>query len=141
LRDDGRIEARGRVPVLWGATHPPRRVERGDRSAQVRYELDLPPGEQIELAWALSAGQMAVHADALAHHAEALAEAHAYAHWLSTRLETGDPLLQSLFVAGLNLAVVMFKDFPGGFCGLVAGREYAHPQLSAAGIRRGPRFH
>jgi hypothetical protein len=127
VRADGQIEAQGRVPVFWAATHAPSSVKRRARSIQARYELDVPPGETVEVTWVLSARGPEANREALSHRAEALAEAKAYAHWLSSRLETGDPLLQSLFVAGLHLAVAMFKELPGDFAGLVAGREYAYP--------------
>jgi glycogen debranching enzyme len=81
----------------------------------------------MEVAWALGVGDGQEAADALARRTGALREAKAYAQWLSTRLETGDPLLQSMFVAGLNAAVAMFKEFPGDFAGLVAGAAYAYP--------------
>jgi len=40
-----------------------------------------------------------------------------------------DPLLRSLYVAGLNASYSMFKEFPGGFKGLMAGPDL---RLSAA---------
>jgi len=124
---NGRVEAKGEPSVFWGATHAPQQVTRRGRSVRLQYQIDLPPGEQVEVTWALSAGGPEAHAAALTRRAKALADAQAYARWLSTRLETGDPLLQSLFVAGLNAAVAMFKEFSGGFAGLVAGPDYAYP--------------
>lgn len=124
---DGRVEAQGKPSVFWGATRAPQQVTRRGRSVRLQYPIDLPPDEVVEVTFALNAGGPEVHAAALDRRTEALADARAYARWLSTRIETGNPLLQSMFVAGLNTAVAMFKEFPGGFAGLVAGPDYAYP--------------
>ncbi len=123
----GWIEARGGITVCWGATHVPQQVIRQGRRVFLQYPIDLPPERQIEMTWGLGAGGPEAHAAALARRAEALAEAQTYAQWLSTRLETGDRWLRSMFVAGLNTAIAMFKEFPGGFAGLLAGPDYAYP--------------
>ena len=57
----------------------------------------------------------------------ALKSANEYAAWLSNQVEIVDPLLHSLYVAGLNASHSMFKEFPGGYKGLVAGPDYAFP--------------
>jgi hypothetical protein len=57
----------------------------------------------------------------------ALADARAYAAWLSGCSEGEEPLLASLGAACLNAAVSCYKDFPGGFSGFLAGLYYAAP--------------
>jgi glycogen debranching enzyme len=57
----------------------------------------------------------------------ALESARSYAVWLGSLYKGDDILLKSIFVAGLNAAVSMFKEFPLGFHGLVAGPDYAYP--------------
>src|SRR5262249_29210756 len=114
----GWVEASGDVLVFWSATCPPAAVERHDRVADVRFECVAPPGGDVDLTWALSAGSAAAHEAALARHVRALADAQAFASWLTSRVRAPDPMLQSLFVSGLNAAAAMFKELPGGFAGL-----------------------
>ncbi len=127
IRADGRVEAEGSPRLVWGATCPPQRMERRGCAVHIQFVFDVPAQDQVDIAWALSAGSTADHHAALARVPAAREDARTYAAWLASRVRTDDPLLQSLFVAGLNAALAMFKEFPNDFAGLVAGPDYAYP--------------
>src|SRR5581483_3234218 len=132
VHSGGRVELAGETPFIWGATKPPRVASADNTSVRLHWNFELAAGAQAQVAWVLHAGGWQELEDALARRERVLEQASAYADWLSTRLQTGDPLLQSLFVAGLNCAVAMFKEFPQddaglAWAGLVAGPDYAYP--------------
>jgi hypothetical protein len=123
----GQIAATGKTRVFWASTRRPCHAAQRGRTVQLRCELELTAGKEAELAWVLGSGHGPMGAMALAGLGQARQEAESYARWLTAQLKTGDSLLRSMFVAGLNVAVSMFKEFPGEFSGLVAGAAYAYP--------------
>jgi hypothetical protein len=131
LQSDGRLAAQNGHTLFWGATQPPIGLKRGRKHRRycrrIEYEFLLAPDEARTWTWMVGVGDAAEYAAVMTRSEQALTAAHGYARWLSTRVETGDALLQSMFVAGLNNAIAGFKDLPGGFSGLVAGAEYAYP--------------
>ncbi len=83
----------------------------------------LLPGESYTLPLLVGAGEE-FEPDA---YQTIVAEADAFATWLSALFECDDPLLRSLYVASLNVALAMYKELPSGFAGLWAGPGYAYP--------------
>ena len=92
------------------------------RTVEIRIELNT--GEEQRITWGLGKGSTE---ENLSSSEMAFSNAKHYAEWLQGSFPGGDALTRSMGVSGLNAAVAMFKEFPGGFCGLVAGPEYAHP--------------
>jgi hypothetical protein len=128
IQADGQtLAAQGRVDWQFTANRAFSACSVRGKNAVVTYSLRVPAGqcERLEFVLVEAGGSDAVQtlrgADA------ALDDARAYAAWLSSQVDVADPLLRSLYVAGLNAAKAMFKEFPGGFCGLVAGPDYAFP--------------
>lgn len=120
----GWIQAEGMVPLKWASGIAPDTVNVRGKEVEMRWDLALAPGEVLRLPWALAASSIE---NPLVAIEEAQQAAVRYADWLSRQYRAEDPLLQSLFVSGLHTAASMFKVFPDGFAGLVAGPDYAYP--------------
>lgn len=123
----GLIQAAGGPLLTWGATQQPSAIQQRDRISKIYFEFDLAGGEEKAFFWALVEGDVQALDAALAEREAALEEARSYADWLSSCWHSNDPLQKSLFVAGLSTAMAMFKEFPEGFAGLVAGPDYSYP--------------
>lgn len=111
--------------AIWRSTPAPCALEQRGRTAEASLQVDLKPGRTETASWTFAcctAHLFEVNALAL----KVIEGAHRYAVWLSKQYE-GAPLFRSMFVAGLNTALSMYKTFPQGFAGLVAGPEYAYP--------------
>lgn len=124
LHPGGAVQAKGIRPLQWVTDVPPHAMSVRGKEANIEWQFRLSPGETRRLRWALAAG---LGEDPITRVEKAYDEAIRYAAWLSQGYPGGDPLLKSLFVAGLNTAMAMFKIFPEGFAGLVAGPDYAYP--------------
>ncbi|MCS6962527.1 GH116 family glycosyl hydrolase [Thermoflexus sp.] len=120
----GWIRGDGRVPLRWVSSIAPGEIRARGREVDLRWDLPISPGETVRLAWGMVAGSTEnPTAEIETAHEAALR----YEEWLSRLHRWEDPLLQSLFVAGLNTAIAMYKSLPDGFAGLVAGPDYAYP--------------
>lgn len=125
LDPEGIVEAQGKRKAIWRSFPAPERIERRGRHAFIDFTIELGPWEKREIAWSLSAGDTPPSGPEKAR--QALASARAYGAWLADLCSEKDSLLKSMFVAGLNAAISMFKTFPEDFEGLVAGPDYAYP--------------
>jgi hypothetical protein len=139
------LEIHGRQTWVWGASQAPDRLATAGLQAKAQFSLDVPSGGARQLAWVLAAGDERQLESSLARHEAVYQQVCTYARWLRDCHPVTDALpaeqfgmnpslsaaaqslLQSLFVAGLNSAVAMFKRFPGDFAGLLAGAAYAYP--------------
>ena len=83
----------------------------------------LEPGSAITLPFVIAAGDAA----SPAAYRAALDDADSYAAWLSSAFEHPDPVLHSLYVTSLNVALSVYKETPSGFRGFWAGPGYAYP--------------
>ncbi|MFN3928343.1 MAG: amylo-alpha-1,6-glucosidase [Thermoflexus sp.] len=120
----GWIQAEGTVPLKWAPGIAPSEVNIRGKDVDMHWDLPIAPGETFRLPWGLAASPIE---NPLAGVDEAQQAAVRYAEWLSRQYRADDALLQSLFVGGLHTALSMFKVFPDGFAGLVAGPDYAYP--------------
>ena len=100
-------------------------------TAQISLSLMLDAGEEADFCIGLLVAESATASAADAPNSvgwqSAYADAQDYARFLDDCFESDDPLLKSLFAAGLNCAVAMYKELPSGFRGLWAGPGYAYP--------------
>lgn len=108
--------------LLRGGDVPDRWSMDGDR-LYIEYRAVIKPGQTVTLPVLLAAGDSAETLDVNA----MLDDADGYAAWLSSAFEHDDPVLRSMFAAGLNAALSMYKELPSGFKGLWAGPGYAYP--------------
>jgi hypothetical protein len=127
LLPDGRILARGKKSLIWRASSAPSAARRRGGTVAVEFESRLGPSERLELHWSISEGDSGLGALDISEGRAAIESARDYGRWLAGRYSGGDALERSMFVAGLNAAVSMFKEFPEGFAGLVAGPDYGYP--------------
>ncbi len=127
INDRFGLNASGRVNWTFASNEAFTICKISGKKAELSYQIHIPAGENRELSFALAeSGQTNANTE-LAHLNDARADAEAYAKWLNSQVEVQDDLLRSLYVAGLNASKAMFKEFPGGFAGLVAGPDYAFP--------------
>lgn len=121
------IEANG--PVAWqlAANQPFTSCAIRQKTAELHFSLNIAAGEYSQLDLVLTESRQLDAVTALQQLPAALQNANDYAAWLAGQIEIDDPLLRSLYAAGLNVSYSMFKEFPGGFKGLVAGPDYAYP--------------
>jgi hypothetical protein len=124
---DGLVRAPGRMIHTWRANSPPALIKRRGGGAAVLFKAQVEASKELELLWVVAAGGDAECALCLENGRSALESALGYADWLGGRYSGGDVFLKSLHAAGLNAAISMFKEFPGGFAGLVAGPDYGYP--------------
>ena len=115
------------APVHLGATLPPSHAHINADAMQHTYQVELAPHASFEFCLVVSVGDEASHRALLDSWRARLDDVRAYNTWLSTRLQTSDALLQSLFVAGLNAALSAYKELPSGVAGFFAGPAYAAP--------------
>lgn len=111
--------------AVWRSAPAPFALGQRGSVAEALFKVDLAPGRTEVLSWAFACHTTQMF-DAEACVLEVVEGARRYADWLSEQHE-GSPLARSMFVAGLNTALSMYKTFPHGFAGLVAGPEYAYP--------------
>lgn len=97
------------------------------KKAELHFKLHLAAGEHKTLDLTLAESGVLMAREALAALPRAYQNAQEYAAWLRGQVEVDDALLASLYVSGLNASRAMFKEFPDGFRGLVAGPDYAFP--------------
>jgi glycogen debranching enzyme len=129
MRQRGPASLSAAGPAAWNlaASQPFTACTIHQKQARLHFDLHLAGGQSTSLDLALiEAGAMSAEA-ALAQLPQARQNAEDYAVWLNSQIEIDDPLLRSLYVAGLNASYSMYKEFPGGFQGLVAGPDYAFP--------------
>ncbi len=121
------LSAEGKVKWNFAANTAFTTCKISGKEATLSFKLQLPAGKSCDLRWLLvEDGPMSAEAE-LADLPQAHADAETYALWLNSRIDIQDDLLRSLYAAGLNAAKAMFKEFPGGFAGLVAGPDYGFP--------------
>jgi hypothetical protein len=124
--DERTISATG-AGLVWASDAPFEFSAEAPLAGQARFDLSVGAGEEFAVNWVLAMGAPEDTLAALARSAAALQDAQDYATWLAGQHHEADPLLQSLYVSGLNAAMAMYKEFPGGFAGLLAGTDYAYP--------------
>lgn len=124
---EGILQAEGKTNFTWGASQPPDLLYARGKTGGAVFQLTVSAGETCTLTWAMTAGDENNLRAALQKNKQTLQDTRDYARWLSNLFPQGDALLRSLVAAGVNAAVSMFKEYPGGFAGLVAGPDYAHP--------------
>lgn len=115
------------VALTWASDAPFEFFAENPLAGRARFDLSVGAGEELTVNWVLLMGTPQDALAALARSAGALQDALDYAVWLPSQHHEADPLLQSLYVSGLNAAIAMYKEFPGGFAGLLAGTDYAYP--------------
>ncbi|MCS6827284.1 MAG: hypothetical protein NZ553_11780, partial [Caldilinea sp.] len=123
---DGIVEFRSKEKFAWVASQPTAHIAQDAHGVTLRYDLTIDVGSSTQLAWGV---QKSADREAGPPHPwqEALSQAEEYAKWLQAMVVHSDPLLRALMVSGLNAALSMYKEFPGDFCGLLAGPDYAYP--------------
>lgn len=124
LHPGGMVRAKGIQPLQWVTDVPPQLMKVRGKEVTLEWDFRILPGETRQLRWVLAAG---LGGDPITSVDEAYMAAVRYAAWLSHGYPGKDPLLKSLFVAGLNTAMAMFKVFPDEFAGFVAGIDYSYP--------------
>lgn len=124
---DSGLIATGQVGWQFSASQPFQSCQVHGKRAGLDFESAVPAGQRACLEFVLVETGTEAAADGLSALPAALKSANEYADWLSKQIEIADPLLHSLYVAGLNASRSMFKEFPGGYKGLVAGPDYAFP--------------
>jgi len=127
LDSNGRILTRGKKKLVWSASGEPSLVRRRGKQVSVEFETTLRPGEGFELYWVLAEGEGSLAGLGASEASMALESTRDYGRWLLGQCASEDILVKSMFVAGLNAAVSMYKEFPEGFAGLVAGPDYGYP--------------
>jgi len=129
LRRDGTsvLSASGKVNWQFSANRAFDGCAIAGKHADVTYKFTLPAGQKACLDLVLAETPTHTAAEGLRRFDEALQSAQEYANWLNSQVEIDDALLRSLYVSGLNASRSMYKEFPGGFKGLVAGPDYAYP--------------
>jgi len=121
------LDAEGAVAWQLAASSPFASYQIKGKKAELHFSLSVPAGQSQCLDLALAEARE-YSADAALHRLPAALEnAYEYAGWLAGQVEISDPLLKSLYVAGLNASLAMFKEFPDGQKGLIAGPDYAFP--------------
>ena len=119
--------ASGKTAWQFTANRPFEKYTLQGRHADISIKFHIPAGESINLDLTLAEARQMTAGEALRRLPAALQNAIDYAAWLNSRVQVEDLLLKSLYVAGLNASKAMYKEFPGGFKGLVAGPDYAYP--------------
>jgi hypothetical protein len=129
LRQTGEasLEASGRVAWKLDSSQPFTKCSIKNKTAKLNYSLQISAGQSKCLDLALGDANSLSKAGLLEQIPAALQNANDYAEWLAGQIDIEDPLLHSLYVAGLNASVSMFKEFPAGVKGLMAGPDYAFP--------------
>ncbi len=127
LLPGGLVQAGGKMANAWKADSPPSIIARRGRRVELRFEAKVEASKDYELLWVVTAGGEAEADRRIEGGGAALESAKGYAAWLGASCRGDDALLRSLYAAGLNAAVSMFKEFPEGFSGLVAGPDYGYP--------------
>jgi glycogen debranching enzyme len=127
LQRDSLLTAEGKVAWQFTSNRKFSAVSIHGKQAEVSYRFTVPAGEKAALHLVLAETGTITAAEALQALPAARQSAADYAAWLNSQVEVEDPLLRSLYAAGLNTSRSMFKEFPGGFKGLVAGPDYAYP--------------
>ena len=117
----------GNEELSFMASGDSRFLRVGKLDALMEIQLELLPGSRIDVDLALGPESCSGAPGLLEGQDAALADARAYATWLSSSCDSPDPLLKSLSVACLNAALSCFKEFPGDFSGFLAGPYYAFP--------------
>jgi hypothetical protein len=121
------LNAQGKVTWQFAANRAFDYCIINGKEAEIRFKINIPAGQQTRLDLALAESGILTGSQALNALPSALENAGIYAGWLNQQVDVDDPLLRSLAVAGINASKSMFKEFPGGFKGLVAGPDYAYP--------------
>jgi hypothetical protein len=127
LHEDSLLTAEGKVGWQFTSNRKLSAVSINGKQAKVSYKFTVPSGEIVDLNLVLAEKGTITATEALNMLPTALKNANDYADWLNSQITIEDPLLRSLYVAGLNTSRSMFKEFPDGFKGLVAGPDYAYP--------------
>ena len=121
------LSANGRTSWQLSSNLPFAACNIKGKLAEIHFVMTIPAGTQSHLNLALAESSAGTQPNALSRIDDALKSAQEYADWLRSHLQTQNPVLNSLYVSGLNAARSMFKEFPDGFKGLVAGPDYAYP--------------
>jgi hypothetical protein len=127
VADRSTLNARGKVAWQFGADQSMESCSILGKKAEIHYSLKVPAHQSACLNMALAESSGLTAQQALTALPQALADAKDYAQWLNRQVDVADPILRSLYVSGLNASKAMYKEFPGGFRGLVAGPDYAYP--------------
>jgi hypothetical protein len=121
------IRAEGKPAWYWISSLPLTRMEIRGKKAEGFSSIEIPSGETKSLDFVLGEEGFISPIRALDSADAALVDSQNYAAWLEKQVDISDPTLKSLYISGLNASVSMYKEFPGGFKGLVAGPDYAFP--------------
>jgi hypothetical protein len=127
LESDSSLSAVGKVAWQLAANQAFSQSKIQGKQAEVKFKITVLAGQQTQLDLALAESGVITGRQALNVLPAALENAQQYAEWLNQQVDIADPVLRSLYVSGLNASKAMFKEFPGGFKGLVAGPDYAYP--------------
>jgi hypothetical protein len=123
----GRVHARLNAGTSFGATLHPWQIMVDKTQTFIRYALLVAPGHSEEFCLVSVAGDDAALERLLNNWREALADAEDYTNQLVALAANGDPLVQSLIVAGLNAGLSAYKELESGVAGFLAGVSYAYP--------------
>jgi glycogen debranching enzyme len=121
------LGASGKVEWSLAANRQYSSLEIQKRNAVMEFLIQVPAGNKEILDFVLVDKDVLPADEAISHVSAALHDAIEYSKWLNRQINIEDPLLRSLYVSGLNASRSMFKEFPGGFNGLMAGADYAFP--------------
>lgn len=121
------LGASGKGAWNMAANHSFSECQIKNKTAELHFVIHVPAGKSDYLDLVLADKEILTANEALSHFSESLQDAIEYSKWLNDQIDIQDPLLRSLYVAGLNASRAMFKEFPGGFKGLMAGADYAFP--------------
>lgn len=125
--EPGRVTAIPARTALLGASLAPDERRISDRHAHLTFRLSAPARSEGSFCIVVAGGRARTGVERTfqeAAHAwhEAQAEAESYGQWLGSRLQLDDDSLQSLFVAGLNAAISVYREDPEhDFRGLLPG--------------------
>ncbi len=122
--ENGGVRTKGKYVFSWSADSV---CEGAPGSLYREFPVHLESGTSAELNWAMCMGSEQEAFRRAGNAGPAMESAREYASWLGACYGGEDVLQKSVFIAGLNAAVSMFKEFPLGFAGLVAGPDYAYP--------------
>lgn len=126
-RGTSELAAAGRVAWTFAVDQAFSACTIRGKQTEVEFAFSLPAGQSRSLQVALAEAGSTTAAVELKQLPAARQDAEEYAAWLNRQIDIHDPLLRSLYVAGLNAAKAMYKEFPSGHAGLVAGPDYAFP--------------
>jgi len=121
------LGASGKVSWNLAANHPFASCRIQNKTAELRFSMLIPAGKSDYLDLVLADKDTLTADIAMSHFSESLQDAADYSTWLNDQINIEEPLLRSLYTAGLNASRAMFKEFPGGFKGLMAGADYGFP--------------